>query len=68
MMGDEIASEFKSTHEVADKHIKGLRAFTEEQLARRRIVVSQDERPRKTADGIETLPWLNFSQAASFFG
>lgn len=63
MLGDEIAIEFKSTHEVADKHLKSLRAFKEEQLARRHIVVSQDERPRKTADGIEILPWQVFLNA-----
>ena len=60
ILGSEIAVEFKSSREVSDKHLKGLRAMKEENLLRRYIVVSQDQRPRLTEDGIEKLPWTEF--------
>jgi hypothetical protein len=43
-----------------NRHLKGIRAFKEENTARRYIVVSMDAEPRKTADGIDILPWKIF--------
>ena len=60
VVGRELAIEVKGTSLVQDKHLKGLRAFAEEGLVRRSTVVSMDARPRRTADGIEVLPWKVF--------
>ena len=61
ILGDhEIAVEVKSSQMVTDRHLQGLRAFREDYEARRLIVISMDPRPRKTADGIDILPWDEF--------
>jgi uncharacterized protein len=61
VLGDaEVAIEIKSSPTVRDRHLKGIRAFKEEHLARRYLVVSQDPRPRRTGDGIDILPWRVF--------
>jgi predicted AAA+ superfamily ATPase len=60
ILGDEIAIEFKSSRDVSDKHLKGMRALKEEKITRRHLVVSQNARPRLTEDGIEILPWADF--------
>ncbi len=61
VLGDhEIAIEVKSTRLINDSHLKGMRRFREEYTTRRSIVVSLDSAPRKTADGIEILPWKIF--------
>jgi predicted AAA+ superfamily ATPase len=61
VLGDhEFAIEVKSASMVGNRHLKGMRAFKEEYTARRYIVVSMDPKPRKTADGIDILPWEVF--------
>ncbi len=61
VLGDhDIAIEVKSASMVGNRHLKGIRAFKEEYVARRYIVVSMDPHPRKTADGIDILPWNIF--------
>ncbi len=54
------AIEIKSTKLVVDKHMKGLRAFKEDGLVKRYIMVSLDSDKRITADGIEIFPWKMF--------
>jgi predicted AAA+ superfamily ATPase len=56
----ELAIEVKSASMVGNRHLKGIRAFKEEYAARQYIVVSMDPKPRKTADGIDILPWNIF--------
>ena len=56
---EELAIEVKSTQNVTEKHLRGLRALREEGIFKRYIVVSQEERPR-LEDGIEILPWKYF--------
>ena len=56
----EIAIEIKSTTAVQDKHLKGLRAFSEEFKTNKRIVVSCDANERVTSDGIQIIPWKQF--------
>ena len=56
----QVAIEVKSTTNPTADHLKGMRAFKEEFRARRYIVVSQVERPRRTDDGIDLLPWQEF--------
>lgn len=60
VLGDAVAIEIKGTHQVADKHLKGLRALKEERLVERFIAVSLDDGERHTADGIEIVPWQVF--------
>lgn len=55
-----VAIEAKSTDQVNTNHLKGIRAFKEEYQTSRGIIVSLDSKPRKTADGIEILPWQMF--------
>lgn len=63
VLGEQLAVEIKSTQLVSDKHLKGLRAFKEEKLQQRYVVVSLDPRRRKTVDGLEIWPWREFLTA-----
>lgn len=56
---EELAVEVKSTMNVTQKHLKGLKALREENIFKRYIVVCQEEHPR-LVDGIEILPWKYF--------
>ena len=56
---EEIAIEVKSSSNVTEKHLKGLKALREEGIFKRYVVVCQEEHPRIT-DGIEILPWKYF--------
>lgn len=56
---EEIAIEVKSSSNVNEKHLKGLKALREEGIFNRYVVVCQEEHPRIT-DGIEILPWKYF--------
>ena len=61
VIGDHTAIEVKATERVTDRDLKGLRALSQEMPLKRRIVVSREEQPWRTDDGIEILP------AAAFF-
>jgi predicted AAA+ superfamily ATPase len=56
----DVALEFKSNQRVREADLKGLRALMDENKVGRAIVVSREERPRTTEDGIEILPWQRF--------
>lgn len=58
--GFDVAVEVKSCTQVKDQHLKGIRAFKEESTFRHYMVVSRDSVPRRTADGIDILPWNVF--------
>jgi predicted AAA+ superfamily ATPase len=61
ILGDgAVAIEAKSTENPTSDHLKGLRAWREEQKSKRCILVSRAPRARKTDDGIEILPWQTF--------
>jgi predicted AAA+ superfamily ATPase len=60
IMGEEVAVEVKSTSLATDKHLKGLRAFKEEYPRKQYLLVTRDAAPRRTADGIDILPWQVF--------
>ena len=60
ILGGEVAVEVKSTETPANDHLKGLRAHRDEFKPRRSILVCRAPKPRKTADGIEILPWQIF--------
>jgi predicted AAA+ superfamily ATPase len=62
VLGDhEVAIEVKSTGEVQNRHIKGLKAFAEEYTAKKLILVSNDPYPRMV-DNVLILPWQIFLQ------
>ena len=56
----DLAIECKSTRGIRTVDLKGLRALSEENVLRRKIVVSRMEKPRTTDDNIEILPWRTF--------
>lgn len=60
IIGQKTAIEIKSTAQVNDHHLSGLRAFKEEGMVSEYIVVSLDEEVRKTKDGIHIYPWKAF--------
>ncbi len=61
VLGDgSVAIEAKATENPASDHLRGLQAWREEQKSKRCILVSRVPRARKTADGIEILPWQSF--------
>ena len=52
-----LAIEAKATHRVHADHLKGLRALAQDHpRVGNRVVISLDERPRRTEDGIDILP------------
>ena len=59
VIGDDIAIEVKGTELVAEKHLKGLKLFSEYAKVKKSIVVSLDSRPRKQGD-INILPYKIF--------
>lgn len=62
VLGDhQVAIEVKSTDNVNTRHLKGLRAFAEEYIVEKRIIVSNDPYPR-LIDNILILPWKIFLQ------
>ena len=55
-----IAIEIKSTEDVQNKHLKGLRAFADEYPECRKIIVALDRISRTTDDGIEIMYVYDF--------
>jgi predicted AAA+ superfamily ATPase len=62
VLGDaDVAIEFKSCQEVQSRHLKGLKAFSEEHPDARLIIVSLDVAPR-LFNGVEIMPAHYFLQ------
>lgn len=60
ILGDaKVAIEIKSSEEVQSRHLKGLKAFSEEHPGARLIIVSLDRTPR-VMNGVEVLPATDF--------
>jgi predicted AAA+ superfamily ATPase len=60
VLGDhEVCIEVKSTEQANSRHLKGLKAFSEEYTVKKLILVSNDSYPRKV-DDILILPWKVF--------
>ena len=55
-----IAIEIKSTEDVQNKHLKGLRAFADEYPMCRKIIVALDRISRTTDDSIEIMYVYDF--------
>ena len=62
ILGDmEIAIEAKSSNKITSDHLRGLREVIKDHpKIKRRVVISLEDRPRKTEDGIEILPYQTF--------
>lgn len=58
--GAKLAIEIKSTEDVQNKHLKGLRTFADEHPDCRRIVVALDRFTRRTVDNIEIMYVYDF--------
>ena len=62
VLGDpEVAIEVKSTNNVNNNHLKGLKSFAEEYEVKKLILVSNDPFPRQI-DNVLVLPWKIFLQ------
>jgi len=60
VLGDhEVAIEVKATEQALDRHLRGLKAFTEEYTVKKAILVSNDPLPRLVGN-IHILPWKIF--------
>lgn len=57
-----LAIEAKASKQVHADHLKGLRELSTDQRVRRRVVVSLDQHPRRTDDGIDILPGRTFAE------
>lgn len=63
IIGDlDVVLEFKSAKNIRPIHLSGIKAFAEENRAKRLIVVSRDDSSRKTEGGIELMSWQKFCQ------
>lgn len=60
ILGDKVAIEIKSSDDIQNKHLKGLRAFREEHPDFRLIVVSLDNITRQTDDNIDVIYIYDF--------
>lgn len=59
----ELAIEAKSSARITSDHLSGLREIVKDQpKLKKRILISLEERARKTEDGIEILPYSVFTQ------
>lgn len=63
VLGDhQVALEVKSSKEVQERHLRGLRIFEEEYRPKKSIIISLDKHPRRLGK-IEILPWKDFLEA-----
>jgi len=63
IVGRRLAVEVKAANRIHPGDLKGLRALGEEAEFAQRVVVSMEELPRTTSDGIQILPWQQFLHA-----
>lgn len=62
VLGDhEVAIEVKSTTQANSRHLKGLKAFSEEYETKHKILITTEDAPRMI-DGILIYPWKHFLQ------
>ena len=59
ILGDEIAIEVKSAKNIKDKHFKGLKTFSEENICSRHILISHDPIALKY-EKLEAMHWQDF--------
>ena len=59
ILDESIAIEVKATSLVSEKHLKGLKAFSESNPCKRQIVISRDKAYRKLGQ-VEIYPYEHF--------
>ena len=64
ILGNEMAIEIKSSDRFQEKYLKGLKAFKEEGLVKRHILISKDP-VKRIVDGIEVIPYDEFLRSLS---
>jgi uncharacterized protein len=57
---NEVAIEVKSADNIQPKHLKGLKAFNEEYIVKKNIIVCQEAYPRLIENAILIQPWKLF--------
>ncbi len=62
VLGEHVAVATKTTQKADSRDYLGLKAFMEEGICHRYILVCCEERPRKLENGIEVMPWKYFLQ------
>lgn len=60
IIGDRVAIEAKSTKKVSSNDLRGLKAFQEENIAEKYILVSRENYPQLLDNGILILPYKDF--------
>ena len=58
MLGDRLAIEVKASKNLGERHFAGLRQIQNKKT--RKIMVAHESRYRKTSDGIEVFPYVEF--------
>ena len=58
--GNELAVEFKTSKKLIPRDFRGLRAFSEEGITKKNIVVCREERKRLVDDSFLVYPWMEF--------
>jgi predicted AAA+ superfamily ATPase len=61
ILNDEVAIEVKASNNIQSRHLKGMLAFEEEFEVKKKIIVCQENLPRKIGN-ILILPWQQFLQ------
>lgn len=59
VLGHHLAVEVKSTTEITNAHLRGLKAFGEEYPGINRLLVSRDPTPQRF-EGVRAIPWTQF--------
>jgi predicted AAA+ superfamily ATPase len=59
ILDEQFGIEVKATQRVTEKHLRGLRALSEERRFKRLFLVCMEPRPRRV-DGIDVMPWQMF--------
>ena len=60
IIGDEIAIELKTAKNLIPRDFRGLKAFSEEGIAKKYIIISREERKRLVDDLFLVYPWKDF--------
>jgi predicted AAA+ superfamily ATPase len=62
LIGEDVAIEIKSSDMPSEKYLRGLRALMEEGIFKRYVLVCRERQKRVTEDGIEIIPWQQFTK------
>ena len=60
IIGNEVAIEFKTARNLIPRDFRGLRAFSEEGITKKNIIVCREDRKRIVDDSFLVYPWKEF--------